>query len=62
MKDQPAANQSGYTLRGATPRRCPSHPSQPYEDCQACEARIAHAELAAADGSERTFIRRPRRR
>ena len=27
------------------PSRCPTHPSQPYEDCPMCEARIGQAEM-----------------
>jgi hypothetical protein len=29
--------------------RCPSHPSQPVDDCGYCEAKIRRAELAESD-------------
>lgn len=29
--------------------RCPSHPSQPYDDCAYCEAAIERAELRERD-------------
>lgn len=35
----------------AAPRRCPTHPDQPYDDCGRCEAKIARAEQAAEAGN-----------
>lgn len=31
------------------PRRCPTHPTMPYDDCGFCEAKIIRQELHESD-------------